>query len=110
MLCITGLPLFFFELSFGQYGQEGPITIWKAVPLFQGIGIGMFMIAFFIALYYNIIIAWAFFYLFSSFTAELPWQSCDHWWNTAACRRYLDNFFFEWISVLFRVFTDTETV
>nr|XP_027214213.1 sodium- and chloride-dependent glycine transporter 1-like isoform X2 [Penaeus vannamei] len=88
MLCITGLPLFFFELSFGQYGQEGPITIWKAVPLFQGIGIGMFMIAFFIALYYNIIIAWAFFYLFSSFTAELPWQSCDHWWNTAACRRF----------------------
>ncbi|XP_045625896.1 sodium-dependent proline transporter-like isoform X2 [Procambarus clarkii] len=88
MLCITGLPLFFFELSLGQFGREGPITIWKVVPLFQGVGVGMFMIAFFIALYYNVIIAWALFYLFSSFTAELPWQSCDHWWNTAACRRF----------------------
>ncbi|CAL4062379.1 unnamed protein product [Meganyctiphanes norvegica] len=88
MLLITGLPLFFFELSLGQYGQQGPITIWKVVPLFQGVGFGMFIIAFFIALYYNIIIAWAFFYLFSSFTAELPWKSCDHWWNTEACRRF----------------------
>ncbi|XP_076036937.1 sodium- and chloride-dependent glycine transporter 1-like [Oratosquilla oratoria] len=86
MLTITGLPLFFFEVSLGQYGQEGPITIWKVLPLMQGVGFGMFIIAFFISLYYNIIIAWAFFYLFSSFTAELPWSSCDHWWNTAACR------------------------
>ncbi|KAL7641509.1 UNVERIFIED_CONTAM: hypothetical protein RMT77_007380 [Armadillidium vulgare] len=88
MLVITGLPLYFFELCLGQYGREGPITIWKVVPLFQGLGYGMFMIAFFIALYYNVIIAWGFFYLFSSFTAELPWSSCDHWWNTAACRRF----------------------
>ncbi|XP_045129508.1 sodium- and chloride-dependent glycine transporter 1-like [Portunus trituberculatus] len=88
MLLVTGLPLFFFELSLGQFGREGPITIWKVVPLFQGVGVGMFMIAFFIALYYNVIIAWAFFYLFSSFTAELPWQSCDHWWNTDACKRF----------------------
>ena len=87
MLLILGLPLFFFELCLGQYGQEGPITIWKIVPLFQGVGYGMFMIAFFVSLYYNIIIAWAFFYLFSSFTSELPWVSCDHWWNTEACRR-----------------------
>ncbi|XP_064100130.1 sodium- and chloride-dependent glycine transporter 1-like [Macrobrachium nipponense] len=88
MLFITGVPLFFFELSLGQYGQEGPITIWKVVPLFQGVGIGMFIIAFFICLYYNVIIAWAFFYLFSSFTADVPWKSCDHWYNTAACRRF----------------------
>ncbi|XP_050707991.1 sodium- and chloride-dependent glycine transporter 1-like [Eriocheir sinensis] len=88
MLLVTGLPLFFFELSLGQFGREGPITIWKVVPLFQGVGVGMFMIAFFIALYYNVIIAWAFFYLFSSFTATLPWQSCDHWWNTDACKRF----------------------
>ncbi|XP_042214876.1 sodium-dependent proline transporter-like [Homarus americanus] len=88
MLCTTGLPLFFFELSLGQFGREGPITIWKVVPLFQGLGVGMFMIAFFIALYYNVIIAWALFYLFSSFTAELPWESCNHWWNSDACRRF----------------------
>ena len=25
------------ELAFGQYASLGPITIWKAVPLFKGI-------------------------------------------------------------------------
>lgn len=87
MLLVTGLPLFFFELCLGQFGREGPITIWKVVPLFQGLGVSMVMVAFFIGLYYNVIIAWAFFYLFSSFTANLPWASCDNWWNTEACRR-----------------------
>ncbi|XP_047737396.1 sodium- and chloride-dependent glycine transporter 1 isoform X1 [Hyalella azteca] len=88
MLLTTGLPLFFFELCLGQFGQEGPLTIWKICPLFTGLGLSMVMVAFFIGLYYNVIIAWAFFYLFSSFTASLPWASCDHWWNTEACRRF----------------------
>ena len=36
MLAIAGLPLFFMELSFGQYASLGPITIWKVSPLFKG--------------------------------------------------------------------------
>ena len=36
MLVICGLPLFFFELSFGQFASVGPITIWRVSPFFRG--------------------------------------------------------------------------
>ena len=38
MLVFAGLPLFFLEVSFGQYCSEGMVTCWKAVPLLRGEG------------------------------------------------------------------------
>lgn len=88
MLFFVGLPLFFLELSFGQYASEGPITIWKIAPLFQGIGYAMFLMTTLVGIYYNMILAWSLFYLVSSLATQLPWSSCDNWWNTNACRRF----------------------
>lgn len=88
MLLFVGLPLFLMELSFGQYASEGPITIWKISPLFQGIGYAMFLMTTLVGIYYNMILAWALFYLGSSLTTQLPWSSCSNWWNTDACRRF----------------------
>ncbi len=36
MLAFAGLPLFFLEVSFGQYCSLGPISCWRAVPMFRG--------------------------------------------------------------------------
>ncbi|KAL0181611.1 hypothetical protein M9458_024017, partial [Cirrhinus mrigala] len=36
MLAVAGLPLFFLESSFGQFCSQGPINVWKAVPILQG--------------------------------------------------------------------------
>lgn len=36
MLLICGIPLFFMELAFGQFASLGPISMWRAVPLFKG--------------------------------------------------------------------------
>ncbi|GIY22085.1 sodium- and chloride-dependent glycine transporter 1 [Caerostris darwini] len=88
MLVFVGLPLFFMELSFGQYASEGPITIWKISPLFQGLGYAMFLMSTLVGIYYNMILAWALFYLISSLRSILPWSSCDNWWNTVACQKF----------------------
>uniref|UniRef100_A0AAX7UXV9 Transporter n=1 Tax=Astatotilapia calliptera TaxID=8154 RepID=A0AAX7UXV9_ASTCA len=80
MLIVTGVPLFLMELSLGQYGAAGPITVWKCCPLLKGIGIGMLCVSTLVCLYYNVIIAWTFYYLGSSFQSPLPWscENCSH--------------------------------
>ncbi|GFT53414.1 sodium-dependent serotonin transporter [Nephila pilipes] len=86
MLIFGGLPLFYLELALGQYYRNGCITIWdKLCPMMKGIGYAICFIDLYMGMYYNTIIAWAFYYLFASFTSELPWTRCDNPWNTANC-------------------------
>eukprot|EP00794_Sanderia_malayensis_P013971 gene13971-15428_t len=85
-LFLCGTPMFFMELSIGQYLQLGPIGCWKAVcPLFQGIGYAMLVVSFLVAIYYNVIIAWCLYYLFESFRSDVPWRHCKNKWNTKHC-------------------------
>ncbi|EUB63240.1 Sodium- and chloride-dependent glycine transporter [Echinococcus granulosus] len=81
MLICLGLPIFFLEFAFGQFASLGPISIWSISPLFKGVGYAMTTVSWYISLYYNVIIATAFFYLFASFNKQLPWSTCDNWWN-----------------------------
>ncbi|XP_021339166.1 uncharacterized protein LOC110440421 isoform X2 [Mizuhopecten yessoensis] len=85
MLVFCGVPLVYLELAFGQYASLGPITVWKAVPLFKGIGISMVLSSAIVSVYYNMVNAWAFHFLFASMTGVLPWLGCDNYWNTEAC-------------------------
>jgi len=43
------------------------------------------MIAFYVAFYYNVIIAWSLYFLVASLTTQLPWTTCDNDWNTPTC-------------------------
>lgn len=36
MLAICGIPIFFMELSLGQFSSLGPLAVWKISPLFKG--------------------------------------------------------------------------
>ncbi|XP_038056296.1 sodium- and chloride-dependent glycine transporter 1-like isoform X2 [Patiria miniata] len=85
MLFLAGMPLFFLETAFGQYASQGPVTIWRACPLFAGIGWAMVIISAMVVIYYNIIMAWTAFFIFKSFTLELPWSNCDNAWNSDNC-------------------------
>ena len=49
------------------------------------------VLTFWLATYYNVIIGWAMFYLFSSFTDPLPWVSCNNTWNTHYCLETKEN-------------------
>ncbi|XP_022100179.1 sodium- and chloride-dependent glycine transporter 1-like isoform X2 [Acanthaster planci] len=85
MLTFAGLPLFFLELSFGQYGSCGPISVWRALPLFRGVGYGMVIVSALVAIYYNVIICYTIFYIVKSMTTTLPWVGCNHQWNSEFC-------------------------
>lgn len=93
MLGICGLPLYYFELAFGQFGNLGPITIWRVCPLFKGIGYTMVTISALVAMYYNVVIAWAIYYFFASMQEKLPWSDCNNPWNDGKCANLLTGSF-----------------
>nr|AKN21427.1 slc6a-7 [Schmidtea mediterranea] len=85
MLVFGAVPLFYMELILGQFHQKGAIGIWKICPLFQGVGVAQNMISFIVALYYNVINGWCFYFLFKSFTYSLPWMTCHPNISTSHC-------------------------
>ncbi|KAK3085616.1 hypothetical protein FSP39_006139 [Pinctada imbricata] len=86
VLILGAIPVFFMELAMGQFSREGPINVWNnLVPMLRGVGMASCLMAYIVAFYYNMVIAWAFYYLFSSFTSIPPWSRCDHHFNTLKC-------------------------
>lgn len=43
-LTLCGMPLFFLEVSYGQFASLGPISVWKMSPLFKGQSISLVQI------------------------------------------------------------------
>ncbi|XP_070204647.1 sodium-dependent dopamine transporter-like [Littorina saxatilis] len=86
VLLLGAMPVFFMELSMGQFHRQGPLCVWKMAPMFKGIGMASCFMAYVVAFYYNVVIGWSFLYLFSSFSsAPLPWTSCSNEWNSDRC-------------------------
>ncbi|KAJ8266349.1 hypothetical protein GJAV_G00129390 [Gymnothorax javanicus] len=92
MLVVLGIPLLHMELSLGQYFRRGPVhALAKACPLLKGVGLATVAISFIMCTYYNIIITWALYYLFSSFQSPLPWENCNNTWNRPNCTDHISN-------------------
>ncbi|XP_072015113.1 sodium- and chloride-dependent glycine transporter 1-like [Amphiura filiformis] len=85
MLALAGLPLFFLEIAHGQYCSEGTVTCWRVMPLIRGVSFGQILTGTYISISYNVVIMYALYYLFASFTSVLPWVGCNHSFNTALC-------------------------
>ncbi|XP_070552983.1 sodium- and chloride-dependent glycine transporter 1-like [Ptychodera flava] len=87
MLFFVGMPVFLIELTLGQYASQGCIGVWKCIPLFKGLGYAMVILSGMVAIYYNVVMCWAVFYTYASFTAlpSLPWVGCNNDWNTDKC-------------------------
>ncbi|XP_066490542.1 sodium- and chloride-dependent betaine transporter-like [Tiliqua scincoides] len=91
-LFTCGIPVFLLETALGQYTSQGGITAWRKIcPLFEGIGYASQVIESYLNIYYIVILAWALFYLFNSFTAVLPWASCSNPWNSDHCVDFLNS-------------------
>ncbi|XP_039644805.1 sodium-dependent neutral amino acid transporter B(0)AT2-like isoform X2 [Perca fluviatilis] len=82
LMMVVGIPLFFLELAAGQAIRQGSIGVWKYIsPKLAGIGYSSCVVCFFVALYYNVILAWSLFYLGNSFQYPLPWEQCPEQGN-----------------------------
>ncbi|XP_069767133.1 sodium-dependent serotonin transporter-like isoform X2 [Narcine bancroftii] len=89
MAVFGGIPLFYMELALGQYHRTGAISIWaKICPIFKGIGYAICIVDLYVSFYYNTVISWALYYLYSSLTSKLPWADCNNAWNTENCTNY----------------------
>ncbi|XP_042309769.1 sodium- and chloride-dependent creatine transporter 1 isoform X1 [Sceloporus undulatus] len=82
---IGGIPIFFLEISLGQFMKAGSINVWNIAPLFKGLGFASMVIVFYCNTYYIMVLAWGFYYLVKSFTATLPWATCGNVWNSPEC-------------------------
>ncbi|XP_035468368.2 sodium-dependent neutral amino acid transporter B(0)AT2 isoform X1 [Scophthalmus maximus] len=82
LMLVVGIPLLFLELAAGQAIRQGSIGVWKYIsPRLAGIGYSSCVVCFFVALYYNVILAWSLFYLGNSFQQSLPWSQCPEQGN-----------------------------
>nr|KAG5712675.1 hypothetical protein BaRGS_029730 [Batillaria attramentaria] len=84
-LLLAGIPLFYMEVCLGQFSGTSSLFVWKLCPLFRGLGYCMIIVSGMACIYYNSVLSWVIYYLYSSFTSELPWASCGNWWNTPTC-------------------------
>ncbi|XP_076048755.1 sodium- and chloride-dependent glycine transporter 2-like isoform X2 [Oratosquilla oratoria] len=86
VLFLAGIPLLLLDLYLGQLKKCGPNIIFgRQLPVSTGLGWAMVSVSGMVSIYYNVIIAWALYYTFSSFSQELPWSRCRHDFNSDSC-------------------------
>ncbi|XP_055893973.1 uncharacterized protein LOC106067429 isoform X4 [Biomphalaria glabrata] len=85
VLITVGVPLIIIETAIGQFSSLGPVSVWRAVPVFKGIGYSMMVISVATTIYYSVVTSWSVFYLATSLTSVMPWRGCHNSWNTNSC-------------------------
>jgi SNF family Na+-dependent transporter len=74
-LFLLGMQLMLLELAIGQIFRKGPFhSLQKVDPRLAGVGWAALICAVLVASYYNMVIAWALYYFFSSLASPLPWD------------------------------------
>ncbi|XP_069693500.1 sodium- and chloride-dependent GABA transporter 1 [Periplaneta americana] len=84
-LILAGIPMFFMELALGQMLTIGGLGVFRIAPIFKGIGYAAAVMSCWMNVYYIVILAWAIFYFFMSLRADVPWRTCNNYWNTPNC-------------------------
>lgn len=85
---LVGEAMYFMELTLTQFSGKGPTKMWDMFPAGKGIGIAMCFISANIATYYNVVMCYTIYYLFSSFQSTLPWNVCEEEWENCVAHRY----------------------
>ncbi|EDS28810.1 Sodium and chloride-dependent glycine transporter [Culex quinquefasciatus] len=85
VLLIVGRPIYYLEMVMGQFSSRGSVKVYDVSPLMRGIGLGQMIAMSIVISYYAATIAVAIRYFVASFSAELPWATCDPAWTDVNC-------------------------
>ncbi|XP_035705905.1 sodium-dependent nutrient amino acid transporter 1 isoform X1 [Folsomia candida] len=81
VLFVFGKPLYFLELSIGQFCSKGSCKVWQMSPFFKGIGYGAAFGSSCVLSFYVALMALTVFYFCQSFQSVLPWSVCNQDWH-----------------------------
>ncbi|CAD5218949.1 unnamed protein product [Bursaphelenchus okinawaensis] len=91
-LLLCGAPMFILETTWGQLVSVGGLGMFKICPIFKGVGIAAAVMAFWLNIYYIVVLSWALAYWIYSLRLDdnVPWRNCNNEWNTEHCRSDYD--------------------
>jgi len=81
VLFFIGRPIYFMELSLGQFSSYSQVKVWKLAPLFKGVGYGSMISTISVITYYVYVMALTVYYFFASFSQNLPWTVYNTNWD-----------------------------
>lgn len=85
LLAVFVVPTVILELTVGQYTRCSGISVWKLVPICQGVGYAAYVVLIYSDAYYPIILAWSLRWLVAGLSTSMPWTKCDNEWNSENC-------------------------
>ncbi|ALC42068.1 List [Drosophila busckii] len=81
-LLVIGRPVYFLEISLGQFRGGGVLRAFDLAPLLKGVAAGQVLATGASITYYSSIMALTLRFLLASFSSVLPWSSCHPSWGT----------------------------
>ncbi|KAH8254669.1 hypothetical protein KR032_011568 [Drosophila birchii] len=81
-LLVIGRPVYYLEISLGQFTGRGVVKAFDMVPLLKGVAVGQVLATAASITYYSSIMALTLRFLLASFGAELPWSRCWESWGS----------------------------
>uniref|UniRef100_A0A336KAS2 Transporter n=1 Tax=Culicoides sonorensis TaxID=179676 RepID=A0A336KAS2_CULSO len=81
VLLIIGKPMYYLEMTMGQFSSNGSVKMWDVIPILRGVGVGQILATTCVLTYYTSLIAITIHYMLSSFSSELPWAKCQDGWE-----------------------------
>ncbi|ODM98349.1 Sodium-dependent nutrient amino acid transporter 1 [Orchesella cincta] len=80
VLFFIGRPIYFMELSLGQFSSYSQVKAWKLAPMFKGVGYGAMISTMSVITYYVYVMSLCIRYFLASFNSDLPWATYqEHW-------------------------------
>ncbi|KAE8737906.1 hypothetical protein FOCC_FOCC016629 [Frankliniella occidentalis] len=75
---LLGVPLALLEVGLGQLCEQGVTRVWRAVPLFTGVGVVKVLLSALLSVYWPVLMALSLFFAVWTAKGPLPFSECKY--------------------------------